>query len=423
MLKKIMFLTATVALTACGGSSDSISVPNPGSGGDINYPKLIVGTINAISVQNVTVNDYSWPTEHVVVQYGDNMLSQHMLTEGAAVRVYTDGKKLSTIELNPTIAGEASKVESGSMTVAGVTMNYDTIANDIRNGDYVLVSTNKYSDVIDVTAVTKLSSAPLYSEIEGRISEIIPGSSTFVINDILIDYSAAVIEGGPVNAGAWVEVFGQFEGHVFIAYEVDVEGYSNTNDIEIEGVVTWVDPQQVAFELNNHIALEVSPQTRFKDGTQRDLAVGKVIDVKIKNTNDSSLVSEIDFQYEMVPPVSGKPQNYELFGRASYSNSVLIVNGFTFKLDPQTRFDDGLTLGQLDGAELEIDGVFRDGAYWVREIERKDHDREVSLEGLVENGGIWGYSASDRSLEHFEGLWVELECFFDGLSLSQCQID
>jgi hypothetical protein len=56
-------------------------------------------------------------------------------------------------------------------------------------------------------------------------------------------------------------------------------------------------------------------------------------------------------------------------------------------------------------------------------VEALEEEDEMELEGPVEGGRIWGYVTSDGSLSPFEGRWLELECKFDGMRLSQCRED
>ena len=59
----------------------------------------------------------------------------------------------------------------------------------------------------------------------------------------------------------------------------------------------------------------------------------------------------------------------------------------------------------------------------ARALEALEEEDEMELEGPVEGGRIWGYVTSDGSLAPFEGRWLELECRFDGMRLSQCRED
>ena len=59
----------------------------------------------------------------------------------------------------------------------------------------------------------------------------------------------------------------------------------------------------------------------------------------------------------------------------------------------------------------------------VREVEALEEEDEMELEGPVEGGGSGVMSPRMGSLSPFEGRWLELECKFDGMRLSQCRED
>lgn len=116
---------------------------------------------------------------------------------------------------------------------------------------------------------------------------------------------------------------------------------------------------------------------------------------------------------------------FKLTGRTSWQLGQLMVNGMPFVLDEQTRFKEGLGEDDLGGTWVELEGVVQETAAGelrlIREVEPLEEADEMELEGPVAQGRIWGYTTSDDSLAPFEGRWLELECRFDGMRLSQCR--
>ncbi len=118
---------------------------------------------------------------------------------------------------------------------------------------------------------------------------------------------------------------------------------------------------------------------------------------------------------------------FKLTGRTTWQLGQLMVNGIPFVIDERTRFKDGLDEDDLGGTWVDLEGVVQETAAGarrlVREVEALEEEDEMELEGPVEEGRIWGYVTSDGSLSPFEGRWLELECKFDGMRLSQCRED
>ena len=116
---------------------------------------------------------------------------------------------------------------------------------------------------------------------------------------------------------------------------------------------------------------------------------------------------------------------FKLTGRTSWQLGQLMVNGIPFVIDERTRFKDGLDEDDLGGTWVDLEGVVQETAQGarrlVREVEPLEEEDEMELEGPVAQGRIWGYTTSDDSLAPFEGRWLELECRFDGMRLSQCR--
>ncbi|MFQ2202642.1 hypothetical protein ACK325_10880 [Aeromonas hydrophila] len=125
----------------------------------------------------------------------------------------------------------------------------------------------------------------------------------------------------------------------------------------------------------------------------------------------------------LLPFGAAQSAEFKLTGRTTWQLGQLMVNGIPFVLDEQTRFKDGLREDDLGGTWVDLEGVVEGELRLIREVEKLEEDDEMDLEGLVEQGRIWGYVTSDDSLAPFEGRWLELECKFDGMRLSRCRED
>ncbi|MDI3429832.1 hypothetical protein QLG02_05780 [Aeromonas sp. V90_14] len=125
----------------------------------------------------------------------------------------------------------------------------------------------------------------------------------------------------------------------------------------------------------------------------------------------------------LLPLGAAQSAEFKLTGRTTWQLGQLMVNGIPFVLDEQTRFKDGLREDDLGGTWVDLEGVVEGELRLIREVEKLEEDDEMDLEGMVEQGRIWGYVTSDDSLALFEGRWLELECKFDGMRLSRCRED
>lgn len=424
--KSLLVLAVAAALSACGGSSDNnnSTVTPPVAAA---LPAVVAGTVSNPTASSVTVNGYNVDTRNTTVSYAGQTLPASVLTEGTVVEVISRNNTVQQIKLDPSVAGTVTDSSSQQFTVAGQTFNY--AATTLNSGDFVLVSTRLQADGSSaVSAVTVLqgSDIPLYFELEGYIQQLNSNQQSFTLNNDRVDYNAAKIEDGPLQNGQWVEVFGRYSSDVFQAVDVDVEDYRSTDgDMEIEGLITWVNAEKTAFELSGKMQFSISSTPRFDDGSVQDLVAGRYVEITVQQQNGQPVVTEIEFTGQRQPgqPDNTRPQKFSLTGVASYQASVFSINGFEFTLDNNTRYDDQLTMALLDGASLEIEGVVRNGQFIVREIERADNELDIDLEGQVTEGRLWGYRAADNSLQPFENQWADVDCWFDGVSLSQCKAD
>ncbi|MCB1757788.1 MAG: hypothetical protein KDJ38_19875, partial [Gammaproteobacteria bacterium] len=194
-------------------------------------------------------------------------------------------------------------------------------------------------------------------------------------------------------------------------------------ETELEGVITWVNDARSVFEISHLYTVEVNSATRFEDGSADNLAVGQWVEVSLNGERLLEVDFEIDSSAGVSIPVATGSRPFELEGAASYADGLLQINDFSFVVDSQTRLDDGLSLAELNGAQLDIEGLASGESYRIKEIERRDNDADMDIQGPVDNGTLWGYGNSDGSLDRFNGQWVELDCRFDGVNLAQCRLD
>lgn len=424
-MKNLMITLSAFSLAACGSSGDTTT--DLGQGNVTNpivapvTTKTTVGTVDSVSSTAFKVQDQSFNLSSSTISYAKQNLPSSVLTSGFNVRVTSNSSGQHKVELNPDLAGFVSAVQGDAVQING--QNLQLSKHSLVAGDFVLISLNPLKSN-EATAFTKLSSAetPLYIELEGQISELNEATQRFSVLGQQVDYSAAMIEDGPIASGRWAEVYGQLSNGVLKASEVDFEQFPDSAESEISGVISWVNDSRTSFELNQRYNFNISTATRFEQGSLQDLQPGRFVEVTLNQQNNQSVLTEVEFKNQNISNTGS--QRVEVTGTMAFDGTNLQLNGFSFTVNSLTELEDGLTLPTLDGQYLQVEAVQRaDGSIAVKEIERARVSERIELTGLVHNNSIWGYQAADNSLNSFSNQWLELDCSFDGVRLSACTLD
>lgn len=144
-------------------------------------------------------------------------------------------------------------------------------------------------------------------EIKGVVTEY-ASLGDFTLNDIRVDGSNAVIEGGTtadVRADAWLEIEGTFSSGVLIATEIEIEDQSGSGDeseFEVKGRITEFVSAANFVVRNTRVDASQSPQ--FEDGSAANLADGACVEIKgeLQSTSTGSIVraSRIKFDDDCI---------------------------------------------------------------------------------------------------------------------------
>ncbi|MDF4310083.1 DUF5666 domain-containing protein, partial [Vibrio parahaemolyticus] len=223
-------------------------------------------------------------------------------------------------------------------------------------------------------------------EIEGRIASIDANQSTFKLGaNITVSYHSV----DQLKVGQWVEAEGKMEGDIFVASDVEIEGYDNLeNDSDVEGIVTWVANDYSEFSLNYRGAFFVDNATRFEDGSKMSLKQGQEIDVSSVLRNGKRIATVVEFEapdfddnhqwqgkgFECEGYVSNYDANARTFEIERCENDAdQLLNNKLVVIDAQTQFQ-GIEELNLNGARVEVDGVIINNQNVAREIEREGYD-------------------------------------------------
>ncbi|MCK8062597.1 DUF5666 domain-containing protein [Vibrio sp. 1CM7H] len=398
-MKKLALISVVgLALSGCGGSgggSNSDSTPTQ----PVVKPSVAIGSVEAVNAEEntLTVNRYTYHVSGVV--YGDTSMQLADVEPKMMVQVGTDVRKASDdgflVTLEPTITGRVTAIDyvKKTFTVNGVDLQFDGLSDDIEINDWVMVSSLPTADagyrvlsVVEIDVDNDYPTLGSYYELEGRITSIDENAGTFKLGtNITVSYDNI----SQLSTGQWVEVEGEMQNGVFMANEVEVEGYDViSNDSDVEGIVTWVANDYSEFSLNYRGAFFIDNATRFEDGSKANLKQGQEVEVTSVMKNGKRIATVIEFEQPDFDDnnqwqgkefeCEGYVSNYDAEARTfdierCENDADQLLNNTTVVIDAQTRFQ-GIEELNLNGARVEVDGVIINDQNIAREVELDVYD-------------------------------------------------
>lgn len=398
-MKKLALISVVgLALSGCGGSgggSNSDSTPTQ----PVVKPSVAIGSVEAVNAEEntLTVNGYTYHVSGVV--YSDTSMQLADVEPKMMVQVGTDVRKASDdgflVTLEPTITGRVTAIDyvKKTFTVNGVDLQFDGLSDDIEINDWVMVSSLPTADagyrvlsVVEIDVDNDYPTLGSYYELEGRITSIDENASTFKLGtNITVSYDNI----SQLSIGQWVEVEGEMQNGVFMANEVEVEGYDViSNDSDVEGIVTWVANDYSEFSLNYRGAFFIDNATRFEDGSKANLKQGQEVEVTSVMKNGKRIATVIEFEQPDFDDnnqwhgkefeCEGYVSNYDAEARTfdierCENDADQLLNNTTVVIDAQTRFQ-GIEELNLNGARVEVDGVIINDQNIAREVELDVYD-------------------------------------------------
>ncbi|MGO2127689.1 MAG: DUF5666 domain-containing protein [Pseudoalteromonas prydzensis] len=413
-ITQIISLSAlTLALTACGSSNSQSNEPTTPTA---QLPSVLIGELTATTATTITVNQHEIPASNAEVEIDgvDGSLSD--LKKGMMVAVETNGSHATEIDYDPNFKGPV-QVQDNVINIAGVRLTgFDS--STVKDGDLVEVSGyNSAYNRLTVTYQQPISDPQTELEVEGVISALNTQQRTFSLGNIMINYQQADVDGPLVN-GQFVEVEGFMNGPQLLANEVDAKQHSSFDDdtdSQLAGQITWLNNDSTLMTINGQWQVSLNAQTRYDDGTVADLAIGRFVEIDAlwQQANNRFVAQEIEFG--SANDVVNSNSAFSVTGLVTYTQGVATINGIEFMLNNQTVFDDGLTLNNIEGRWLELEGIIADDKQTVSEVELMDGNEPLNLTGFVSadqnmQASLWGYVSEDNSLDQYLDQYVELEC-------------
>lgn len=330
------------SLAACGGGSDGGSGTVGSTGGSVGpvsgFGSVYVngthfGVNNASYTGNDGVNRYSQLEKGMIVKVTGSWGADG---EGEARSIYYDDTLRGPVE---TMTWNTAK-KAGKITIAGldVAINGRTVFKG-ATPEQLLASVDSTTDNYRV-----------------RISGYRLADGTFQATFV------GAREQGSGWAGEW-------------------------NKVEVEGVVSSRDMELETFKIND---LTVKFRfAEFDNGTREDLKDGVVVEVEGKLEGGKLTASEIEFEDDLFD----NNDDVELSGAVTVAydadSGQFQLNGFPIQVNGDTDLDDDIDLDRLtEGAEIKVEGEYRNGIIVAEEIEMRDGDAELSgFIGSKERGG------------------------------------
>lgn len=406
-MKKLALVAAVgLALSGCGGSGDGgSSTPQP-----VVKPSAAIGTVESVNEakSTITVNGYTYHVSEVM--YGSKETNLGAVKPNMMVQVGSGQEKSSSapvvVTLEPTMTGHIKIIDknAGKFTINGFQLVYPELVNsDIDSGDWVMVSSlpaanNQYKVLSVVKFETSLSDK---DEVEGRISSIDPNKKEFKLGaNVTVAYDRIA----DLQVGQWVEAEGSFNGNVFHASLVEVESYNQLQgENDVEGIVTWVNQDQSAFELNYRGTFVVDGKTCFQSDDDApcnpaliaNLAVGSEVEVtSVMGTLNTPVATHVEFEKPDWADDNEEDWNVNEFECSGWvaNHKINGVDTATFDIDhcwndlnqtidnssvvvnSKTMFEDGLSFSNIANKHVEVEGTIINNTNVALEIEPWESD-------------------------------------------------
>jgi hypothetical protein len=418
--KYFALLAGAALVAACGGGggADSAGGVTPGTGASTNTTST-VGVITGFG--SVHVNGVHYRTgNNTEIMIRDARGDEGSLKVGQIVTLIgsidSDGKhgQAYSISMQEALRGPITSIDTdaGSFVALGQTVlvNEETMFDaSIDPADLTALSVD---DIVEVSGFRDTDGAILASFIEfanpnyhfevvGTVAGLDPpDAKTFMIGDLVIDFSTAQIvgfeSGAPVD-GDLVEVEGTAfsDTGVFLADQVKLEStkddhwhhHDHNGDYhrtELEGLITRFE-SPTDFDVDGK-PVTTTETTSFEHGTAANLALDLHVEVKGSVDENGVLVaSKVEMYGISTVRIGG------LVDVVSPEDNTLTVLGISVQVDESTRYRDDSsamlrTFGIADvtvGDYVEISGyVVDEGTPTVlaTKLRRENGDADSSIE-------------------------------------------
>ena len=407
---KLGVLIGAAAIAACGGDNQVAGIDGRGANPPpppVAVSVVSVGTITGFG--SVIVNGIRYETGSAAVTVDGNVGAESDLAVGQVVIVRgtlnSDGTTgvASQIDYDDIVEGpiESIDIAAGTLTVLSQLIRVDdgtsfglaitpASLDGLQVGDPIEVSGFLLADAsISATRIERSDDNDL--EIVGRVANL--SGTTFMINDLLVDFSAATLEDFPNGApedGQLVEAEGNVLGGAgeLIATRVEFEDDLFSDDspdlVEIEGFITRFS-SATDFDVEG-VPVTTNGQTQYEGGVEADLGINRKVEVEGEfDANGVLVASEIELKAAGFIRIEGLVDDIQ--------GDLLTVLGLNVRIEPGTRIEDksSAEVEPFDAADINVGDYLEIRAFEnangliATRVERDDFDQEVALRGFVDS--------------------------------------
>jgi hypothetical protein len=319
IVKKIVptiFLAATAALVvACGGGGSGMSGTSTATGA----PVMATGTITGFG--SVYVNGVHFKTTSATIHKNGQVVAQSALKVGEIAHVKgsknaMDGAgNADSVDVEENVVGPIATMDTAhnTLTVLGQTVQIDAATSfssnvqpaditGLKGGDFVEVSGLTAADGTITATRIERDSSPGALQVLGTVASVDTAMHTFMINALIVNYSAANLtgftSGQPAN-GDLVEVQGTtFDSATTtltatsLAKQMsDAEEAGGHGDMEREGLITRF-ASATDFDVAEQ-AVTTTNATVYHNGTAADLTLNVKVEVEGSLNSANVLVADV----------------------------------------------------------------------------------------------------------------------------------
>ena len=429
--RAISVTLVTAGFVACGGGGGG----GVGGGGSVaGIDRLGVSTGVVTGFGSIFVNGVEFETDNAMFTIDDQPGIESDLEVGQVVTVIgtidangTSGTA-DSVSFDDVVEGPISSIDipNDQLVVAGQTVLVDAATSFDDNinpasldglsiGDFVEVS--GFIDADDNIRATRIETEPPGSEVEvhGFVAGVT--ATTFAINALTVDYSAAMLDdfpGGVISNGDFVEAKGDIlnPGGPLLATEVELETQDldpdEIDDFEIEGFIT----RFIAGRPLDNLDFDVSGVPVITDSStvfEGDTALlGLNTKVEVEGTVNSAGVVVAD-EVDIRTGINRTRIAAQVDSVNAAANSLVMLD-ITVRVDALTRIEDksNAELEPFSVADINVGDYIEvrgdenppgSGDLLATLLEREDlpnaPGEDTELRGFVESGGGEGAFGGD----------------------------
>lgn len=206
-------------------------------------------------------------------------------------------------------------------------------------------------------------------------STVFRGATPVELGDSLATYR--------VRVSAWRQNDGSFLASFVGAKNGSDFADPNSNDTELEGVVTNLDALAETFFINDH-EVNYTSAVGDDDFSLANLQEGMVVDVEGTLSTDGGTLNaaEIGIEDDWFNEDDGDAEISGTVSGYDAANRQFLLNGVSVQVAGNTRFEGLVESSLVDGVVVKVEGSYQNGVLLADEIKGRDSDAE--LDGRID---------------------------------------